>query len=47
MQFFELPGKEVTSKSSTLEGRNFAGGEIAAHSYQDVTFTFNKKHSFG
>ena len=45
MQFFELPGKEVTSKSSALEARNFSGGEVAAHSYQDVTFTFSKKHS--
>lgn len=35
----------ITSINSALEGRNFAGGEVAAHSYQDVTFTFNKKHS--
>lgn len=33
------------SHNSALEARNFAGGEVAAHSYQDVTFTYTKKHT--
>lgn len=31
--------------NSALEARNFSGIEVAARSYQDLTFTFNKKHS--
>lgn len=35
---------EVEALNSALEARNFAGGEVAAHSYQDVTFTYTKQH---
>lgn len=37
--------QEIDELNSALEARNFSGGEVAAHSYQDVTFTFSKKHS--
>ena len=35
----------IDALNSALEARNFAGAKVAAHSYQDVTFTFSKKHS--
>ena len=35
----------LSSLNSALEARNFAGAEVAAHSYQDVTFTYTKTHS--
>lgn len=31
--------------NSSLEARNFAGGEVAAHNYQDVTFAYTKAHN--
>lgn len=40
-----VPGAGGCIHNSALEGRNFAGGEVAAHSYQDVTFTYTKTHA--
>ena len=45
LQHFRAIKRSRKKINSALEARSFAGTEVAAHSYADVTFTYTKTHT--